>query len=331
MLRFANPLAFLLLLVVVAIVIVARRLAARRRPRIVFPEARLLEEAGLARGRRFRLVPMALRVAALVLLVASVARPQSGHRRVEVTSEGVDIVIALDISGSMRAEDFKPQNRLHVAKEVIRSFIDGRQSDRIGLVIFAATSFVQCPLTLDYGVLRDLVTSIDFGMLEDGTAIGSALASAVNRLRESKAKSRVVILVTDGVNNAGNIDPETASQLARAMGVKVYTIGVGRPGGRVPFPVEDPFFGTRRVMMEAQLDEPLLKKMAETTGGAYYRAMEPNALRSVFDRISELEKTKIESTEFVDYEERVAWFLIPAMALLCIEAGLAATRYLAIP
>lgn len=331
MLRFANPIAFSLAALLVAVLWLRSRLARGRRPRLTFPALAVARGAGLAAGRLPARALSALRVAALALLVVAAARPQGGHRRVEVSSEGVDIMIGLDVSGSMRAEDFRPRNRLHVAKEVVRSFVEGRASDRIGLVVFAAQSFLQCPLTLDYGVLEDVLKGVDIGMLEDGTAIGSALASAVNRLRTSEAKSRVVILVTDGVNNAGNIDPLTAARLAAAMKVKVYAVGVGRPGARVPYPVDDPLFGRRVVPMEAPLDEKTLKEIASTTGGAYFRASDPEALREIFQRIGELEKTKIESVEYVDYEERAAWFLVPALFLLLLEAGLASTRLLAVP
>jgi len=331
MLRFANPIAFALLALIAAVVVLRLRGERGRRPRLAFPGVSLLRSAGLLVGRFESRVLLALRVAAIALLVIAAARPQAGSRRVEVSSEGVDIMIALDVSGSMRAEDFRPRNRLHVAKEVVRSFVEGRSSDRIGLVVFAANAFVQCPLTTDYGALKDVITAVDFGMLEDGTAIGSALASAVNRLRGSKAKSRVVILVTDGVNNAGNIDPATAAQLAAAMQIKVYVVGVGRPGAKTPFPVDDPLFGRRTVQLEAQLDEPTLRAIADATRGRYFLATDPSALRAIFEEIGELEKTKIESVEFVDYEEKAGLFLIPAVALLVLEGALAATRFRVVP
>ncbi|MFN0150702.1 MAG: VWA domain-containing protein [bacterium] len=331
MLRFANPAAFALLALIVAIIILRLRMERGRRPRLTFPGVALLRSAGLLVGRLESRVLLALRLAAILLLVVAAARPQAGSRRVEVNSEGIDIMIALDVSGSMRAEDFRPKNRLHVAKDVVRSFVEGRSSDRIGIVVFAANAFVQCPLTTDYGVLKDVIASVDFGMLEDGTAIGSALASAVNRLRASQAKSRVVILVTDGVNNAGNIDPATAAQLAAAMKIKVYVVGVGRPGAKTPFPVDDPLFGRRTVQIEAQLDEPTLRSIADATNGRYFLATDPTALRAIFDEIGELEKTKIESVEFVDYEEKAGLFLVPAAALLVLEGALAATRFLAVP
>lgn len=331
MLRFANPLALFLLLLIVAGLLARARFAGARRPRLLFSGTRLLRDAGLAVGLLPARLLTTLRVVALGLVVIAAARPQAGHRRVEVTSEGIDIMIALDASGSMRAEDFRPKNRLHVAKEVVSEFIDGRTSDRIGLVIFAGRSFVQCPLTLDYGILKDLLAAVKIGTLEDGTAIGTAIASAVNRLRASEAKSRVIILVTDGVNNAGNIDPVTAARLAAAMRIKIYAVGIGRPGGDAPFPIDDPVFGRRMVRMEAELDEKMLTNIAEATDGAYFRASNPAALREIFTRIGDLEKSKIESVEFVDYEERAGWFLLPAVGLLALETGLAATRFLTVP
>ncbi len=331
MLRFANPAAFALLALTLVVIFLRLRGDRGRRPRLTFPGVGLLRSAGLLVGRLESRVLLALRVAAIALLVVAAARPQAGSRRVEINSEGIDIMIALDVSGSMRAEDFRPKNRLHVAKDVVRAFVEGRSSDRIGLVVFAANAFVQCPLTTDYGVLKDVITGVDFGMLEDGTAIGSALASAVNRLRGSKAKSRVVILVTDGVNNAGNIDPATAAQLAAAMKIKVYVVGVGRPGAKTPFPIDDPLFGRRTVQIDAQLDEPTLRSIADVTKGRYFLATDPSALRAIFEEIGELEKTKIESVEFVDYEEKAGLFLVPAAALLVLEGALAATRFLAVP
>ncbi len=331
MLRFANPLAFALVALIVAGLLLRRRLSGGRRPRLLFTGTRLLRDAGLVAGRVPIRLLAGLRVAALALLVVAAARPQAGHRRVEVSSEGIDVVVALDVSGSMRAEDFRPKNRLHVAKEVVASFIDGRTSDRIGLVLFAGRAFVQCPLTLDYGILKEQLGAVKIGMLEDGTAIGSAIASSVNRLRASAAKSRVIVLVTDGVNNAGNIDPITAARLAAAMKVRIHTVGVGRPGGEALFPVDDPVFGKRMVRLEAQLDEKTLSAIADSTGGEYFRASDPAALREIFDRIGEMEKTRIESVEFVDYEERAGWFLLPAVGLLALESGLAATRFLVVP
>lgn len=331
MFRFGNPLAFLLLVLPAAAAFLRARFGRGRDARILFPDGELLRKAALPAGWLGRHLLTMLSLAAFLLLVVAAARPQAGHRRVEVDSEGVDIMIALDVSGSMRAEDFKPKNRLAVAKEVVRNFVAGRHSDRIGLVVFAGRAFLQCPPTLDYSVYSDLLSAVEIGMMEDGTAIGTALASAVNRLRDSKAKSRVVILVTDGVNNAGNIDPQTAARVAASMGIKVYAVGVGQPGGTAPFPVDDPFFGRRTVMMEAQLDEKMLTSIAQETHGEYFRATDPAALASIFARIGEMEKTKIESVEFTDYDEQAPLFLLPAIGLLLLEGGLAATRLLAVP
>jgi Ca-activated chloride channel family protein len=237
---------------------------------------------------------------------------------VEITSEGIDIVLALDISGSMKAEDFKPRNRLHVAKEVADEFVRGRQGDRIGLVVFASTSFTQCPLTLDYDVVLSQLDRVDFGAIDDGTAIGTAIANGVNRLRRSDAESKVLILLTDGRNNAGKIDPQTAATVAKAESVKVYTIGVGTEKD-APYPVDDPIFGRRYVKIPASVDDKTLQEIASQTGGEYFRATTPEMLVTVFGKIDQLEKTEIETTEFVEYDELQARFTLPALFLLVCE------------
>ncbi|MCP5113989.1 MAG: VWA domain-containing protein, partial [bacterium] len=201
----------------------------------------------------------------------ALARPQAGARGVNVSSEGVDIMIALDVSGSMQAIDLKPNNRLEAAKLVAADFIRGREADRLGMVVFAGVSFVQCPLTLDYAVLLSLMDEIKIGMMEDGTAIGMAIVNCVNRLKESEAESKVAILLTDGVNNAGTIDPATAAQVARTVGVRFYTIGVGKEGEAL-FPVNDPIFGQRFVRQQTEIDEEILQQIAAETGGRYFRA-----------------------------------------------------------
>jgi Ca-activated chloride channel family protein len=259
--------------------------------------------------------PRWLFAAAAVLLVAALARPQTGAARVEVKSEGIDIVLALDISGSMKAEDFKPNNRLTVAKEVAHKFVEGRSGDRIGLVVFAGGAYTQCPLTMDYGILTSLIDSVDFGNVPDGTAIGMALATAVNRLRDATGKSRVVILLTDGQNNAGEIDPVTAAEAARAMGVKVYTIGAGT-NGPAQIPVDDPVFGRRYVTIDASVDEESLKKIADITGGTYFRATSAEALAAIYRNIDRMEKTEAETVEYVQYDEKGPLLALVAALLL---------------
>lgn len=277
-----------------------------------------------------RLLPW-LRGAVLLLIVVSLARPQSGATIESVSTHGVDIVIALDTSGSMRAEDFRPKNRLEVARRTVESFIDGREQDRIGLVVFAALAVTRCPLTLDHAMLKELLQQVDFAAREqDGTALGMGLATAVNRLRESEARSKVVVLVTDGVNNRGQIAPKAAAEAARALDVKVYTIGVGSDG-EVPVPVDMGPAGTRYVTQRVELDEDLLREIAETTHGRYFRATDTEGLRQIFERINELEKTEIESRVRVLYSELFPFTLLPAVALLLLERLLAGTRLRRIP
>lgn len=271
-----------------------------------------------------------MRTAVISLFIVSLARPQTVNREREHETKGVDIVIALDISGSMLAEDFQPENRLSVAKEEAKKFIFGRENDRIGLVVFAREAFTQCPLTLDYEILANLLKDIQIGMIQDGTAIGMGIATAVNRLRESEAKSKVVILITDGENNAGKIDPVTAAELARTFGIKVYSILVGR-GGLVPFPINDPLFGKRYVQAEVDIDEFSLKRIADLTGGVFFRARDPKALAEIYARINELEKSEVKVQEYVSFDELFHLFLIPALFLLGLELGLKNTLFLRIP
>lgn len=259
-----------------------------------------------------------MRMLALALLVVALARPRLGEQQVEVTSEGIDIVLAIDISSSMKAEDFQPKNRLHVAKEEARKFIAGRRTDRIGLVVFASNSFTQCPLTSDYAVLDRLIEEIDFGDVQDGTAIGMAIANGVNRLKDVEGKSRVLIVLTDGRNNSGTIDPLTAAELAHSLDVKIYAIGVGDKD-EAPFPVEDPVFGTHYVSMPAQVDDATLTEIAEITGGQYFRATDAQSLATIYERIDALEKTVVETREWVNYSDVGGHFVVPALVLLLLE------------
>lgn len=282
------------------------------------------------RSVRYRRVLIFLRGLALSLMVVALARPQAGRKSEEILTKGIDIVLTLDVSTSMRAEDFKPNNRLWVAKEVAKDFIRGRRNDRIGLVIFAGKSFTQCPLTLDYGVLLDFLDRVEIGMVEDGTAIGMGLATAINRLRESQAKSKVVILLTDGRNNRGEIDPVTAAKAAQPLGIKIYTIGAGKRGS-APYPIEDPIFGKRYVRLPVEIDEKTLEEVARTTGGRYFRATDAQKLSAIYEEISQMEKTKIKTREYMEYSERFGRFLFPALLFLMIEIVLANTRFRKIP
>jgi len=273
---------------------------------------------------------MILRMLAIFILILALARPQAGQKEEEIITEGIDLMLTLDTSGSMKAEDFTPQNRLGAAKDVMRDFIKSRRNDRIGLVVFSRYSFTQCPLTLDYSALLDLLDRIEIGMIEDGTAIGTAIANAVNRLRDSGVKSRIVILLTDGINNAGKIDPLTAAKAAKALGIKIYTIGAGKPGEAM-YPVEDPIFGKRYVRMDTEIDEELLKNIADETGGLYFRAKDKEGLAEIYKTIGNLEKTKIETKEYADYTELAGFFILPGFALLLLEIIFAHTLFAKIP
>lgn len=268
-------------------------------------------------------IPAALRTLAVGLLIVAVARPQSSSSWQDVTTEGIDIVPCLDISGSMLAEDFKP-NRLEASKKVAQNFLQGRPNDRVGLVIFAAESFTQCPLTTDHSILLNLFQDVKTGMLEDGTAIGLGLATSVQRLKDSEAVSKVVILLTDGDNNSGSIAPMTAAEIAREFGVRVYTIGVGTRG-TAPFPFTDPFGRTVYQDMEVRINEPLLKEMAQMTGGKYFRATDNAALEAVYTEIDALEKSKIDVTEYRKRKEEFLPFAVLALFLVLLEIGVRQT------
>jgi Ca-activated chloride channel family protein len=287
--------------------------------------------------RRRQVVLLGLRSAALLLAVAAVARPQAEKRFDEIITEGIDIMLALDVSSSMMTPDFKPKHRLDVAKEVVHNFVQGLKNDRVGLVVYAAESFTQCPLTLDYGVLLNFLEQVDILMnvngrprMGDGTAIGSAIANAVNRLRDSKAKSKVVILLTDGINNRG-IDPPTVARAAQALGIRVYCIGAGKERAGMQ-QLDDPLFG-RFFLPQAgpELDEKALQEIARITEGQYYRATDPEALAKVYSEIWKLEKTRFPVKEYEKYKELFPYFLIPAALLFLGEIVASNTVYRKVP
>ena len=269
-------------------------------------------------------------MAALALFVVAFARPRAGTEYKEVTSEGIDIMMALDVSSSMQAEDFKPHNRLYVAKEEIKKFISRRINDRIGLVVFARYSYTQCPLTSDYGVLLNFVDQVNFGLVEDGTAIGMAIANGVNRLRESDAKSKIMILLTDGDNNAGEIDPLTAANLAAALDIKIYTIGAGKPGNAM-YPYQDPIFGKRYVYQPTRIDEETLKEIAQRTSGKYFRARSGEELEEIYTLIDDLEKTEVKVASHIQYRELFHYFTYAGLILLVLEMVLAHTYFRKLP
>ena len=273
---------------------------------------------------RIRWLPIALRMVALTLGVLALARPQDRNTVVERFAEGVDIMLVLDTSTSMRAQDFEP-NRFEAAREVASEFIEGRASDRVGLIVFAAKAYTQAPLTLDYSFLQEMLKEVEVGVIEDGTAIGTALAMAVNRLKETEAKSKIIILLTDGQNNRGEIDPVTAAEVAEAVDVRTYTIGVGAYG-EAPFIIDHPFAGRQRRMVPVEIDEDMLREVAEKTGGQYFRATNKDALSTIYKQIGELEKTKVEERIYTDFSERYHEFLWPAFGILLLEILLSTTR-----
>ena len=323
MFRFKDPL-WLVLLVLPAVYIYVRYFTSFiKPPSIPYPALSTLEGIGSSWRTRLSTVMPVLKAIGLSALILAMARPQSGHGDTRETVEGVDIMLALDISTSMKALDFKPSNRLNVAKDVIRKFIDDRESDRLGLVVFARRSFTQCPLTTDYELLKGLLDRVDFGMVEDKTAIGLALANAANRLKDSNAKSKIIILLTDGVNNVDDLSPIDAARAAAALGIKIYTIGAGK-AGLVDVPQDTPF-GTRYVQMQSEIDEETLQEIASISGGQFYRAKDETALERIYDQISTLEKTKIELFKFYRYNELFADFLIAGLILLFFEFLLSRT------
>lgn len=265
-----------------------------------------------------RHLPFALRAAAFGLLVVALARPQQIEQNVRTSSEGIDIMLAIDVSASMLARDFEP-DRITAAKEVAGSFISDRYGDRIGLVAFAAEAFTQSPLTTDQSTLQTLLAQIRSGLIDDsGTAIGNGLATAINRLRESDAKSKVVILLTDGVNNRGEITPITAAEIAKAQNIRVYTIGVGTEG-MAPYPAVDMFGNITFVKQKVEIDEKTLTAMAEMTGGRYFRATDNAKLKAIYDEINQLEKSKVEVTEHLSYHEQFLAWVLAALGLLLTE------------
>lgn len=305
----------------------------RRRARaatIKFSDLRIVKRAARTNRQRFRFVLPILRVLAVGLMVVAFARPRSGTEYTEVTSEGIDIMMALDVSSSMQAEDFKPHNRLYVAKEEMKKFVERRVNDRIGMVVFARYSYTQCPLTTDYGVLLSFVDQIDFGLVDDGTAIGMAIANAVNRLRETEAKSKIIVLLTDGDNNAGEIDPLTAANLAATFGIKIYTIGAGKPGNAM-FPVDDPLFGKRYVYRPTVIDEKTLQEIADRTNGKYFRARSGEELEKIYAEIDKLEKTEVETAHHIQYVELFQFFTFGAFGLLMLEMLLSHTYFRKLP
>ncbi|NCO33048.1 MAG: hypothetical protein AUJ92_04585 [Armatimonadetes bacterium CG2_30_59_28] len=333
--RLADPLLGCIALAVVAAVWELGRYRSARGATLRFSDLSTMKGSSPHAWRRRRSLGL-FRLGTLVLLAIAVARPQSEKRLDEIVTEGIDIMLALDISGSMKAEDFKPKNRVTVAKQVVANFVKGLHNDRVGLVVFSAQSFTQCPLTLDYGVLLNFLSKVDIGLIEDGTAIGNALATCVDRLKDSSAKSKVVVLLTDGENNAGMIDPLTAAQAAQAFDIRIYTIGVGKPEG-TPMVYDDPIWG-RQYRRDAygnlllvKVDERSLKEISSATNGKYFLATDKSALEKIYREIWRMEKTRFKTKEYQKYRELFPAFLLPALLLLAGEFILSQTLWLKLP
>ncbi|MCB0480365.1 MAG: VWA domain-containing protein [Flavobacteriales bacterium] len=291
---------------------------------VTMPSLDAFSEMGMSLKEKLRHSLLILRLVAISLLILAMTRPQSSSSWQDISTEGIDIILAIDISGSMLAEDFKP-NRLEASKEVAVKFIEERPNDRIGLVVYSGESFTQCPLTTDHAVLKNLFLEIKNGMIEDGTAIGMGLATAVNRLKDSEAKSKVIILLTDGSNTTGSIPPLTAAEIAKSFGVRVYTIGVGT-NGQAPYPVQTPF-GIQYQQMEVKIDEATLQGIADATGGQYFRAVDKKKLEGIYQEIDKMEKSKIEVTEFRKKSEEFFPLVLVALVLLGLEYMLRNTYF----
>jgi Ca-activated chloride channel homolog len=315
--RFGEPWLLLLLIPYAAVWLFLARGPKHRAPTLPVPDLGQLPRPTGWRVVLARLARWLLPAAALLFLIAA-SRPQAGREVREILSEGIDIVLAIDVSGSMRCEDFRPQNRLYVAKAVAKEFLRGRTQDRIGLVAFAGRSELISPLTLDYEGLAALIDGLDFGQLPDGTAVGGAIALGAQRLRQATGRSRVLILLTDGINNAGPIDPVTAARLAAAVGVRVYTVGAGTLG-QAPYPIDDPVLGRHYVWVRSDVDEPTLRKVAALTNGRYFRATSAELLARVYRDIDAMEPSQVTMRSYTRWAELGPHLLGAGAVLLILD------------
>jgi Ca-activated chloride channel family protein len=328
--NFANPIAFLLFIPLGLFGWLRETKASTFRARLPFPSLSLTKSLPGTWRTRLQGVPGWLLYAGLALAIVALARPRSLLKGEEARARGIDILIALDTSGSMRALDFNPKDRMTVAKQATKTFISRRRFDRIGLIAFAGVAVLQCPLTLDYGALLDFLDQVDVGVTTtENTAIGTAIATAANHLKRSSAKSRVIVLVTDGRNNSGEIDPLTAAQAAAGLGIKIYAIGVGIRGNSV-IPV-DTAWGRQLVPIQEDLDEPALEEIARATGGRYYRASSTKEFDNIFGEIDKLEKTEIKGPTTHEYQDHYLGWLVAGMIFLCAGYGLQMTVWRTIP
>jgi Ca-activated chloride channel homolog len=321
--RFAEPWYLLLFIPFLAAFWLAHKKRAWRDPELGVSSLAAVPPAAGLRAPAARAWSW-LRPLAVALLLLAAARPQGGREMREIVSQGIDIMLAIDLSGSMRSEDFHPKNRLFVAKEVAKDFVRGRQQDRIGLVAFAGQSELISPLTLDYEGLSALIDGLDFGQLPDGTAVGAAIAQSAERLNRAPGKSKVLILLTDGINNAGAVDPVTAARLAKAVGVRIYAIGAGTQGA-APFPVDDPLIGRHYVWVESEVDEATLQAVAKETGGRYFRATSAELLAQVYREIGVLEPSRVETRSYTRWAEVGPLLIALGLGLLGLETLLGST------
>ena len=329
--RFEDPWALALVVALVPLILISLR--TRRTGSIIYPPLGLLQKPSGPSAARISYAPVALRCVTILLVAGALARPQLGNKRTEVLSKGVDITLAIDTSGTMEALDFvvdgKRVTRLEAVKRVVKDFVAGRQNDRIGMIVFGTHAFLQCPLTLDHGVLLSFLDKAEIGMAGEYTAIGSAVALSASRLRETPGKEKVIILLTDGINNRGKISPETAADIAKKLGIKVYTIGVGSKG-KAPFLVKT-VLGDRLRYEYVPLDEGTLKKVAEKTGAQYFRAIDTEALGKIYEEIDKMEKTETKVKEYTEYFELYPWLVLPALVLAALELVLKNTSLRRIP
>lgn len=314
--RFESPLWLLAFIPVIILWIY--KLKFRSIPTIKFPSIEFFHQLENKHSKFYSRISRYIRFMILVLVVLILARPQLIQVEKEVSSKGIDIMLVLDTSRSMAAEDFKPHNRLMVAKETIREFVAQRTTDRLGLVVFGGDAFTQCPLTTDYKVLLNFFEDIDFNMAGNGTAIGTSIATALNRLKDSKSKSKIIILLTDGENNSGEIDPIKAAELANTLGVKIYTVGVGQEGG-APVPYMHPVYGKIYSDQLTYLDEKTLTEVASITKGFYFRAKDAESLKNIYEKINQLEKTDIKTKKYVTYHDLFPGLLYVVLSLILIE------------
>jgi len=326
---FANPIYFLLLLLLIPMIGWYIWKLRKSQASIQLSSIEGFSKAPNTLRTYLRHFPFILRIGAFTFLVIALARPQTTNKWSSSTTEGIDIVMSVDISSSMLAMDLRP-DRLEAAKDVAASFINGRPTDNIGLVVFAAESFTQCPLTTDHAVLLNLLKDVKCGMIEDGTAIGHGIATAVSRLKDSNAKSKVIILLTDGTNNRGEIAPITAAEIAKAFGIRVYTIAVGTIG-EAPYPVQLPSGGVKIGTQKVEIDEKILTQIAQVTGGLYFRATNNSALREIYQEIDQMEKTKMNVQEYSKKYEEYAFYAMIALALFLLELLLRYTLLKNIP